>query len=112
MPNLHIVEAEVHMQLEKGYRVKVSILDLGLYINGIVVYPPNEEHDYWSVNEPAQRSRYGKFFKTIEFNRKESLWLELHEACVNAVKQYTSDSDEVVLTDIPDEPINFDNISF
>ncbi len=112
MPKLHIIEAQVHMPLEKGYRVKASVLDLGIYINGMVVFPPNEEHDYWSVNEPSQKTRYGKWFKTIEFDHKQSLWLEIHEACVEAVQLYISDTKDVVITDIPEGPITLDDIPF
>ncbi len=38
---IYDVEAEVHNEVGNGFRVKVSILDFGLYINGMMIYPPD-----------------------------------------------------------------------
>lgn len=111
MPKLHIIEAQVHKQLDLGYRVKVSILDLGMYINGCRVFPPNGEHTSWTVY-PPQQNVYGKYIDVLEFNKKLSLWLEIQEACIEVVKQYMTEVRDVVLTDIQDGPINFDGVPF
>lgn len=108
---LHIIEAQVHKPLEKGYRVKVSVIDLGVYINGCVVFPPNGEHTAWAVYPPKQNV-FGKYISIVEFNMKLPLWEEIFEASVNAVKLYLSDAKDVVITDIGDEPINLDDIAF
>lgn len=110
MPKLHSIEAQFHMPLDKGYRVKVSILESGIYINGFVVFAPNEEHDYWSVHEPSQKNRFGKYFQTIEFDHTTTLWKEICEACIDEVKIYIAQSRDVVITDIPDAPITLDDI--
>jgi len=114
VPKLFTVEAEVHKQLSAGYRVKVSVLDLGMYINGVVVFPPNEDHNDWSVMTPALRSGKGKYTHVVEFNKKMPLWEEVYLKCVDAVKLHISDGQvrDVVITDIPDEPINLDDIPF
>jgi hypothetical protein len=107
MPKLYSIEAQVHMPLEKGYRVKISILDLGLYINGARVLPPNADHD-WTVYPPQQKVGF-KYIDVIEFDHNQILWQEIFEACVDAVKLYISDNkDEVV--DVPDRPITLDDI--
>lgn len=86
MSNLHHIDAQVHMQVANGaYRIKVSILDLGLYLNGVLAYPPNGEHEEWWVNPPAQRKGKGYFYPA-EFNKKETLWLEIQQACIEAVQ--------------------------
>lgn len=96
---LHTVEATVHKKYGKGYRVKVSILDLGIYINGMMVYPPNEEHESWSVLTPARPAGRGKYARIVEFNKKLPLWEHVYDECVAAVKLYEADSNE----DVEDE---------
>lgn len=101
MPRLYNLDAECHMQLKNGsYRVKLSILDHGLYINGIVVYPPSSEHgNKWNVYTPAAgRARI------VEFNSKLPLWEEAKEACIDAVKLYrNNEAMDDGLLDLPKE---------
>ena len=90
---LYSVEAQWHMELKDkksgkvyAHRVKVFVLDadLGFYINGMVVYPPDNENLEWRVYTP----KVGKA-RIIEFNGKESkLWPEIKEVCIDAVKEY------------------------
>jgi len=111
MPKLHNIEARVHKPLPTGYRVKVSILDLGMYINGCVVMPPNGDHPDWAVYPPKQNV-FGRYISIVEFNKKLPLWIEVNEACIEEVKKYLEESRDVVIDDISDEPINFDDIPF
>lgn len=125
MPKVFNISAEVHKPIGAGYRVKVFMHDLGMYINGMMVFPPDDEHD-WSVYPPAQRAGRGKYAYLVEFNKKMPLWDEVHEACLYAVKLakrdevddglYTAITEPIkrdeVIEDIPDEPINLDDIPF
>lgn len=116
MPKLHTVEAEVHKAVTTSvgtaYRVKVSILDLGMYINGMMVYPPNAKFDQWGVTPPSRPAGRGKYAFIVEFNKKEALWEEIYDRCVEVAQlEYLNSKDEV-LTDIPDGPINLDDIPF
>ncbi|NDA64792.1 MAG: hypothetical protein EBX50_22615, partial [Chitinophagia bacterium] len=80
MPNLHIIEAQVHKKLESGgYRVKVSVLDddIRMYVNGTRVFPPNGEKD-WSVQTPGIPNSKDK---AVSFDGKSSLWAEYKKAC-------------------------------
>lgn len=101
MPRLYNLDAECHMQLKNGgYRVKLAILDHGLYINGMVVFPPNSEHgNKWNVYTPsANRARL------VEFNSKLPLWEEIKDACIDAVKLYQSNEKvDDGLLDLPKE---------
>jgi hypothetical protein len=114
MPKSFTVEAKVHKELSFGYRVKVSVLNLGMYINGVVVFPPNEEHDYWTVKPPAMRAGRGKYVYIIEFDKKLPLWEEIFDACVDAVKlEQSYEKKDVVITDFNEnEPINLDSLPF
>ena len=100
MPKLYNLEAEFHKALVKGgYRIKVSILDHGMYINGMVVYPPSPRNKDWTVCTPAQgRARI------VEFNSKLPLWKEIKEVCIDAVKLYLSnEAMDDSLLDLPKE---------
>ena len=114
MPKLFTVEAEVHKTavVKGGYRVKVSILDLGLYINGMMVYPPNEKYDEWSVLTPARPAGRGRYAHIVEFNKKLPLWEHIYDACIDAAKLEHSYSQDVVITDISDDPIDLSEIPF
>jgi len=117
MPKVFTVVADVHKPIGNGYRVKVSVTDIGLYINGMVIYPPNDEHNDWSVNTPSRPAGRGKYARIVEFNMKLPLWQEIHEACIETVKGYISDGlvshvQDVVVMDIPDGPLNLDDVPF
>jgi len=115
MTRVYSVIAEVHKQLPHGgYRVKVSLPDDGIYINGMVVFPPNEVKHDWYVQPPSKPGGRGKWVGIIEFNKKHSLWDDVHDACVDAVKAFIKDEEEkvkdVVLDDITDGPIDLSGI--
>ncbi len=114
MSKLYTVEAKVHegAKVANGYRVKVSVLDLGLYINGMVVFPPNEINNEWTVLTPARPAGRGKYVRIVEFNKKLPLWEEIYDACVDAAKLEHTFEQDVVITDIPDGPITLDDIPF
>lgn len=84
MPKLYNVEAEVHTQLKnKGYRVKVKILDdtIAMYINGMVVFTPSDEYPEWKVYTPKVFNA-----RIVEFAKSSPLWQQIQEACIDAVK--------------------------
>lgn len=117
MPKLHTVEAEVHKTVSTtvgtAYRVKVSIFDLGMYINGMMVYPPNARFDQWGVTPPSRLAGRGKYAHIVEFNKKEALWEEIYDKCVEVAQLEYSQSKDEVITDFDEsEPINFDSIPF
>ncbi len=108
------VEAQVHRPIPQGYRVKVSVLDIGMYINGMVVMPPNEDHKDWSVYPPSQRAGRGKYAYIVEFSKQLPLWGEIYDACVDAVKlEMSHEKMDVVITDFDEnEPITLEDIPF
>lgn len=116
MPKLFTVEAEVHKEanVAGGFRVKVSVINLGLYINGMMVYPPNEEKNQgnWMVLTPARRAGRGRWVHMVEFNKKLPLWEEIYDACVDAAKLEHQFSKDVVIEDIPEGPVDFSDIPF
>ena len=98
MENDYDVTAEVHKPVGAGYRVKALVHDIGIYINGMMVFPPNDEND-WAVYPPLLgRAGRGKYRYTVEFNKQFPLWEEIHEACIEAVKSVMglSDADDLL----------------
>lgn len=78
----------------------------------MMIYPPDDDHREWSVLTPARPAGRGKYARIVEFNKKMPLWDEVYEACVNAVKLEMSQSQDVVLDDIDDGPIDLSDIPF
>jgi hypothetical protein len=100
---MYYVEGEVHKQLPNGaYRVKAKVLDapLAMYINGIVVFPPSDKHPDWTVYTPKAGNA-----RIIEFANSSTLWQEIQEACIDAVKLEMSyeQANEIVDLDQSDD---------
>ena len=116
MTKLHNIEATVHKVVGNGYRVKVSMIDLGMYINGMMIFPPSEDHREWSVMTPARPAGRGKYARIVEFDKRKILWEEIYVACVEAVESDPEYSQkqikDIVIDDIDDEPIDLSNIPF
>lgn len=101
------VEAEYHMLLEKigAHRVKIKILDpdLAMYINGMVVFTPDgEKHPDWTVYTPKAGNA-----RIIEFAKSSTLWKEIQDACIDAVKLEQSYKDMNKVDDMK----KYDNMS-
>lgn len=123
MSSVYSFEAEVHKELKEGYRVKLFEHDIGMFINGMVVFPPSSKSEEWKIYTPS--IRLGRnYIHPIEFNGKKSMWLEIKESCIDAVKQYQDEgierqtdsyiapSGDTVLTDIDDGDIDLSEIPF
>lgn len=109
-----MVEAEVHKAVGEGFRVKALINGIGQYINGMMVYPPNPKHEDWVVYTPT----VGKS-RIVEFRGEAPIWKQIRDACIVAVKAYGNEDalqqksyhpKDVVIDDIPDDPIDLSEI--
>lgn len=110
----YAIAAKVHMPIgHGGYRVKVWFPDIGMYINGVLVFPPNEQHNRWGVLTPRfSNGGRGRQSKAIEFDGKSELWHEFTEAAIRAVKHYVKQRADVGLDDGHPEPDKAEEISF
>ncbi len=128
------ISAEVHQEVQtkygKAYRVKVFIPEHGIFINGMMVYPPNAKYPEWRVMPPGIPNQPNKF--VVEFNKHLPLWQEVEERCLDVAQLEHSDNKDVTNTNVdenkPDErsikkdvviddfdvnePINLDDIKF
>lgn len=114
------VSVEVHKEIYEGWRVKLLIPSIGLYINGMRVYPPNDKHpDKWIVLTPTYPNGKGRI---VEFNPNLELWKLVQERSIEAVKEHTvgdpvppayhRTTQDVVIDDIDDKPIDLSEIPF
>lgn len=110
------VVVQVHKEVHEGFRVKLLIPSIGLFVNGIRVYPPNPKHpEEWTVLTPAFGNSKQR---TVEFNPHLELWGIVREKCIEAVKEHTAGDpvppnyqQDVVLKDIPDGPIDWSKVN-
>lgn len=111
MAKLYTLSAEYHKQVKNGaYRIKISLPELGMYINGILAYPPSAERKEWVVYPPAQHLGRGKYITLLEFNKKLPLWQEIESACIDEAKNVSLQSKDILIDDISDEPIDLRDI--
>lgn len=96
-----------------GFRVKVWDKELGIYINGMMVYPPNAKYPQWGVVPPSRLAGRGKYAYIVEFDKKKQLWKEVYDKCVEVAQvEYALTKDEVITDFDENEPITLDDIPF
>ncbi len=86
----YLINAEVHKPLTNGYRLKVTVESLGFYMNGFRVLPGRGQHKWWVI--PPQVKIGNAYFEPIEFDKSFDLWVDIQNACIEAVENYTSDN--------------------
>ncbi len=107
MANLHIIESEVLGEKNGVYRLKVSVLDLGMYMFGFRASKSDKNTRGWWIQSPAIKTSSG-WKNNPEFDKKQTLWLEIEESCTNTVISYGSTSDDVYIpedSELTDEAI-------
>ena len=98
MANLHIVECEVLSVKNDAYRLKVSVLDLGMYIFGFRASRSDRNTGGWWVQPPATKTISG-WKPNPEFDKKQPLWMEVEAACISTVNEYCRGIDTVYAPD-------------
>lgn len=98
---MHTIETVVRGELKdaRGYRLKVSILDLGMYIDGWRAMPSIKIAGTWWIQPPAN-SVNGKFVSPIEFDKTMSLWKEVQDSIIEAIETYKREAKEHALDGI------------
>lgn len=112
------IEADVyHSDPENDrYFVRISFPDVGMYINSFSVMPSKfEGKPYW-VQPPKFRKGKG-WGETVEFNKSSYLWSLIEQKALQAMDDFKNQKPatkikDTVIEDIPDEPINLDDIPF
>lgn len=104
---LHAIEAEVLGEIANGFRIKVSVLDLGLYMYGWTARRSLQSKRGWWIQPQAVKTTSG-WKPTVEFDKSNSLWVEIEAACIDAVltNQQPDVVAEVSGEDLTDEAIS------
>jgi hypothetical protein len=96
------ISAEVHQEVKTkygiAYRVKAFIPEHGIFINGMMVYPPNAKYPDWRVMPPGIPKQPNKF--VVEFNKHLPVWQEVEERCLEAAQLEHSGKQEESATKI------------
>lgn len=101
------VEIEVLGDINNGYRLKVSVLDLGMYMFGWTARRSEKNKSGWWVQQQA--IKVGGGWKLCpEFNKALPLWQKIENECIQAVKHYevnppTEVTDEMLTGDALDK---------
>lgn len=99
----HIVEAVVTNKIRGGYRIKVSVLDLGMYMDGCRLLHSGKEEDGWWFQAPSYR--YGNGWKAaVEFDKRKQFYSLLKEKCIEAVQ--TQEDGSASVEDMSDEALS------
>ncbi len=112
--SIHTIEAVVTKEIPKGFQIKVSVLDLGLYLFGLRLTLNSKEKGWW-LQTPAIPLK-GRYWHNVEFDQAMTLWQEIEAKCHEARKEYLgSDFSDEELTDASiskslDEPFNLDDL--
>lgn len=107
------IEVEVRGKIKGGYRLKVSFISIGMYVDGFrATESAKNRLGYW-VQPPAQLVN-GEWKTTVEFDKQSDFWKELERKCVEAVELEGDTKDTVYKPSDKDmeEPINLDDIDF
>ncbi len=111
MANHHSIDVEIAQSISNGYRVKISVLDLGMYLNGCLLLESDRNTSGWSLLPPTYQVN-SKRYHPVEFNKRERLWVEMEHACIEQVQYADHETrrplanngkKDVVITDIDDD---------
>lgn len=93
------VEVEVLGDINNGYRLKVSVLDLGMYMFGWTARRSDKNESGWWVQQQA--TKIGNGWKLIpEFNKALPLWQKMEKKCIEAVTYYEDNPPEEITDDM------------
>lgn len=111
------IEVEVRGQIKAGYRLKVSLTSIGIYMDGFTARESSRNTSGYWIQPPAREIK-GKWVHTPEFSNKTELWQAIEQACIDAINEYERDTDsgldkvyEPSESEL-NEPINLDDIDF
>lgn len=101
----HDIYVEVLGDINNGYRMKIHIEDLGLYMYGWTARRSEKNESGWWIQPTA--NRVGKIWKICpEFNKSMPLWQQIEKKCIETVKEHDLSPKDTIVDDISDESIS------
>lgn len=110
------IEVEVRGQISKGYRLKVNVTSIGMYVDGFTARESDRNVSGYWIQPPAQQINH-KWIHVPEFSTKTDFWARLEEKCLHAIGDYDSSPTQRDKVYQPtdedlDQPINLDDVPF
>lgn len=89
---------EVLGDINNGYRMKIHLEELGLYMYGWTARHSEKNESGWWIQPMA--FRVGNVWKkSPEFNKSKTLWQQIEIKCIEAIKAYELLTKDVVIVD-------------
>lgn len=111
------IEAEVyvHDKSKNRFFLKITFVEMGMWINSFTVQPSKYEgHDWW-VQPPKHRQSKG-WTETVDFDKSYQLWNIIQKKSIQAVKDYLGEEARLSKDDTfeldDNEPLNLDEVPF
>lgn len=102
------IEMEVRGEIRNGYRLKLSVNSIGMYVDGFTaVKSPRNASGFWV--QPPRQEVNGEWKRMVEFALKTEFWATLEEKSLEAINGY-NDTDTNV-KEITDEELTDEGIS-
>lgn len=93
------VEIEVLGSINNGYRLKVNVIDLGMFMFGWTARRSDKNASGWWIQQ--QSIKVSEIWKVVpEFNKAMPLWQHLEKKCIEAVNYYEANPPEVITDDM------------
>ena len=83
---IHSISDDIRGTIDKGYRLKVSVLDLGIYMDGFRAIRSERNAGDWWIQAPAIFAGH-KWRGTPEFDKTTTLWEEIEQACLETIQE-------------------------
>jgi hypothetical protein len=80
------IEVEVEREIQGGFRLKVSVPLLGMYMWGFRATISNRNKSSWWVQAPATKTPQGIWKFNPEFDKSLPFWLAIEKAVIKTVE--------------------------
>lgn len=104
------IEAEVFAEKESIYYVKISLLELGMYISGITVRLSPKYSGWWVQMPYYWNTRSGATKRYVEYSKQSVIKPIIEQECIAAVEHYQA-KEEAALERRQSSSIDVDNQS-
>jgi len=94
------ISVDVVGSLGNGYRLKVLIPEIGIYINGFTARPSSKDEGTWWIQPPSIKTARGNWINVVEFDKNLELWQMIEFTAIESVDKHLKAN----LLDISTEP--------
>lgn len=96
------IEVVVRGEIKDGYRLKVSCLDLGMYLDGFRATRSAKSRSGWWIQPPSFKAGI-KWITVPEFDKSADFWKSIEQSCIEAAENGSVTSDDASFIPTDDE---------